>query len=151
MVGRLFFYLVLAFTLIGCATTRRADMSADQTQMRISQLEEQLSQKEEEISDLKNEIQTLSQESSKEPAYRKLPKYSDKDLGLKNDSIIRIDASVDQVQLALKKAGYYNGPVDGKIGQKTKRAIADFQKSRNLTADGVVGRKTWDELKTYLE
>jgi lysozyme family protein len=37
-----------------------------------------------------------------------------------------------QVQKALKNAGYYTGPVDGRIGKKTRRAIKDFQKPAAL-------------------
>lgn len=54
------------------------------------------------------------------------------------------------VQTALHNAGYDIGPIDGKIGAKTKKAIQDFQKENNLTADGVVGKKTWAALKVYI-
>jgi murein L,D-transpeptidase YcbB/YkuD len=55
------------------------------------------------------------------------------------------------IQKALKKAGYYNGAVDGKVGPGTRDAIASFQKDNGLTADGVCGRGTWAKLKSYLE
>ena len=55
------------------------------------------------------------------------------------------------IQKALKKAGYYNGNVDGKVGPGTRDAIASFQKDNGLTADGVCGRGTWAKLKSYLE
>ena len=55
------------------------------------------------------------------------------------------------IQKALKKAGYYNGAVDGKIGPGTRDAIAAFQKDNGFKADGVCGRKTWAKLKSYLE
>lgn len=54
-----------------------------------------------------------------------------------------------QIQTALKNAGFYKGPVDGKIGKKTKAAIIAFQKAHKLRADGVVGRKTWMILSEY--
>lgn len=56
-----------------------------------------------------------------------------------------------QIQLALKKAGFYKGAIDGKIGPQTRRAIREFQKARGLKPDGVVGKKTWEELRTYLK
>ena len=36
--------------------------------------------------------------------------------------------------------------VDGKFGDKTKKAVKDFQKSKSLSASGVVEDKTWLEL-----
>ena len=56
-----------------------------------------------------------------------------------------------QVQAALKNAGFYKGEVDGKEGPQTKRAIKAFQRARGLNPDGVVGPKTWEELKKYLK
>ena len=40
--------------------------------------------------------------------------------------------------------------VDGKMGPKTKQAVKDFQKANNLKVDGVVGKKTWAKLESYL-
>lgn len=57
--------------------------------------------------------------------------------------------SID-IQTALKNAGYYYGSMDGRIGTKTKEAVRAFQRDNGLEADGVVGRRTWDKLKTYL-
>ncbi|KAF3890281.1 MULTISPECIES: peptidoglycan-binding domain-containing protein [Nostocales] len=36
--------------------------------------------------------------------------------------------------------------VDGIFGRSTEAAVKDFQKSRGLSVDGVVGLKTWQEL-----
>lgn len=55
-----------------------------------------------------------------------------------------------QIQTALKNAGFDPGPVDGKIGPKTKKAIKDFQAANGLTSDGKVGPKTWAKLSKYL-
>jgi peptidoglycan hydrolase-like protein with peptidoglycan-binding domain len=48
-----------------------------------------------------------------------------------------------EIQTALKNAGYYAGPIDGKIGSMTKKAIQEFQKANGLEVDGKVGPKTW--------
>jgi murein L,D-transpeptidase YcbB/YkuD len=55
-----------------------------------------------------------------------------------------------QIQKALESAGYYDGPIDGKIGPKTRDAIMQFQKDMGLEADGVAGRKTKEKLLKYL-
>lgn len=58
--------------------------------------------------------------------------------------------TAQQIQTALKNAGYYDGAIDGKIGPKTKKAIEEFQKIKGLQADGKVGPKTWAVLSAYL-
>lgn len=58
---------------------------------------------------------------------------------------------VKQIQAALKKANFYKGEIDGKIGPQTKKAIKAFQKSKGLNPDGVVGPRTWEELNKYLK
>ena len=52
-------------------------------------------------------------------------------------------ASVIQLQEFLKKEGYTVQP-DGDFGEKTHVAVCRFQQKNGLTADGVVGQKTWD-------
>ena len=139
--------LIFVFTLAGCATGRK-EAAGDPMQIRITQLEEQLQQKDEELNDLKDQVQSLSEDVKKKDSSKKFGGFEGMD---KKDGILRVDVNPDQVQLALKNAGYYNGPVDGKLGEKTKRAIAEFQKAHNLNADGVIGKKTWNTLKTYLQ
>ena len=58
---------------------------------------------------------------------------------------------IKQVQTALRKAGYYDGEIDGKPGPLTKRSVKEFQKARKLTSDGIVGERTWKALGQYLK
>lgn len=53
------------------------------------------------------------------------------------------------IQRALKKAGYYQGTIDGKVGSRTRQAIRNFQKDNGLVADGVCGRQTWGQLQSF--
>ena len=57
---------------------------------------------------------------------------------------------VSRIQAALTKAGYKPGPVDGKMGDKTRKALEAFQKDNGLKPDGVVGPKTLEKLKPFL-
>ena len=58
--------------------------------------------------------------------------------------------SNQEIQTALKNAGFYTGEIDGKIGPVSKKAIKEFQAANNLQADGKVGQKTWAVLSQYL-
>jgi len=54
------------------------------------------------------------------------------------------------IQKALKGSGHYQGEVDGKIGPGTRESVRNFQRDNGLTPDGIVGRATWNRLKTHL-
>lgn len=54
------------------------------------------------------------------------------------------------LQLALSRAGYDPGTIDGIFGNRTLRALEQFQRDNGLTADGVAGRLTWAKLFPYL-
>lgn len=60
----------------------------------------------------------------------------------KSSSDIKQALSIKDIQAALKKLGYYTGAVDGVSGPYTENAIKKFQRSKKLTADGVVGPAT---------
>lgn len=57
---------------------------------------------------------------------------------------------VRQIQQALHQAGFDPGPVDGRIGRWTQKAIREFQEAHSLSVDGTVGPKTWAALEPYL-
>jgi len=53
------------------------------------------------------------------------------------------------LQGALLRAGYPPGPVDGKFGPRTVRAVELFQKRHGLVPDGIVGSRTCSKLTRY--
>lgn len=53
---------------------------------------------------------------------------------------------VKEVQRRLKEWGYYKGEADGVFGAATKAAVIAFQKKNGLTADGIVGKSTYQAL-----
>jgi murein L,D-transpeptidase YcbB/YkuD len=51
-----------------------------------------------------------------------------------------------ELQRLLQRRGFYNGPVDGVMGDHTRKAVEEFQKEESLTPDGFVGPKTVSKL-----
>jgi murein L,D-transpeptidase YcbB/YkuD len=152
-VGIRILMVFLLVALTGCASTQSKNMTA-QLQMRVGEMEKQIEMQNEEMSNLQEEVRELSYNIDrlgstvrKEPLARS---SSGSRTSVKDGEIIRVGVSGESVQKALKNAGYYQGNIDGKIGAKTQDAISQFQKDHGLKADGLVGRQTWTELKTYL-
>lgn len=150
MVVRACVVFLLMIVLTGCASSQqKATISQLQTQ--VVDLERQLTEKDDEIADLRDEMDQLSIDVRKKEKTMMDEAMKASTVSKKDRGIIRVDVSTGQVQIALKKAGYYNGAIDSKIGENTKRAIAQFQKDNGLHSDGVIGQKTWEKLKTFLE
>jgi peptidoglycan hydrolase-like protein with peptidoglycan-binding domain len=53
---------------------------------------------------------------------------------------------VMKTQEALKEKGYYDGPVDGLIGPKTRAGLRRYQQEQGLNADGRLTRETAEGL-----
>lgn len=157
------FILMLAFS--GCASTQLKTQN-EQIESRLTDLEKNLQAKDAEIVDLQYQVKDLSSKlEASQPAESEQVSSNSmnqagsgnasssyrNDTGSEGVNIIRVKVSPEKIQRALQAAGVYTGKVDGKIGQGTKEAIIEFQKSHGLRADGVLGKKTWEALKTYLK
>ena len=66
----------------------------------------------------------------------------------KDNSSIVINSVLD-VQQFLANNGFKPGPIDGQSGPKTKEAIREFQSTKGLFADGIVGNKTKAAMRAY--
>lgn len=55
---------------------------------------------------------------------------------------------VEELQAMLNKAGFDTGTVDGIFGKMTLNGVLDFQRSKNLVPDGIIGPKTYAALET---
>ena len=153
---RLLSILVLVAAFSGCATTQTKTQT-EQVQSRVTELEKSLQAKDAEIVDLQYQVKDLSSKvETMKPTESDQASSGSSESGKSMDmssasQIIRVKVSPEKVQRALKSAGVYTGAVDGKIGSGTKAAIIEFQKSHGLKADGVLGKKSWEELKTSLK
>lgn len=54
------------------------------------------------------------------------------------------------LQLTLAELGFEPGPPDGIFGRRTEAALRAYQKSADLTADGIAGPATWASLEPML-
>lgn len=145
---------IFGLVMAGCATAPKG-AGVDQLQMRVTELEKKVEEKDQEIVDLKYEVKDLSSQvqTQKSGGEQDIPVASEaatSDTG-KSSVVVKVSATGIQIQKALKNAGFYKGAVDGKLGPQTKKALEAFQRENSLTADGVVGRKTWQDLQKYLK
>ena len=56
------------------------------------------------------------------------------------------NATVSAVQSELAKIGYYNGAIDGLLGDETEAALARYQQDQNLSVTGTVSAATLQSL-----
>lgn len=54
-------------------------------------------------------------------------------------------------QLALRRAGFYSGSIDGIFGNQTEAATRYFQYANHLPIDGIIGPATWRPLEKYIK
>ncbi len=136
----------LCLFLAGCATARKKDAQLQELQSHVSSLESELEKKEERIKGLEGELASVETKPTMNQGYMETtaPKKAEEPKGTASRM------SAKQVQTALKNAGYYKGPIDGKLGRKTRKAIKAFQKAQGLKADGRIGKRTLLRLKKYL-
>ena len=125
MFTRIILSVLLVLALAGCATSSKKQPAQSQPVAQESHFRDY------------DYDDTLPSESYEKPAKKT---YS--------EPVIQLSSK--QIQRALKKAGFYQGPIDGKIGTKTKEAIIKFHKANGLKADGIVGKRTSEELNKYL-
>jgi len=118
--------------------------------------------KQDEVTGLKTRVETLEQrvegiEAKQSEADRAATEQaqaleeigSSRNDGVKTNVVLGGSERIKELQMCLKSAGFYEGAIDGVKGKGTKKAIKEFQKANGLSADGVVGKKTWQLLRKY--
>ena len=135
MMLRICLAVLLVFGLSGCATMQRSATNVSSLEMRVNDLEKRLQEKDDEIRGLEVKLeQARKTTETTSPAKPDVAKVTKK-----------------EIQAALKNAGFYNGPIDGKFGRLTAEAVKEFQKANGLKEDGRVGQQTWAKLSQHLE
>lgn len=123
--------------IAGCATTRAKKADMPDADSQLVQMQTQVQALEQENQELRSQME--SQERSAGDFSGSSSSKSD---------ILRVSGvTPTQLQKALRRAGYDPGPIDGRIGKKTRAAVKAFQRRQNLKADGIVGERTWSALQ----
>lgn len=137
----------LIISLLGCVTSRgrEGDLYRQSLRNQIQVLQSQLKQKDEEIATLREALDEQIKER------QELVERLNRQAPIKSPiAEVKSRPSAKQIQTALKNAGYNPGPIDGRMGRRTKEAIRSFQRANGLVVDGRVGKQTWELLKKYL-
>lgn len=124
-------YLFIVFLLSGCASVS----GGKGLESRVSVLESRVASMERGQTDEGNTLVSL-----------------DSSMGqvVKKATVKGLDWKNEDIQTALKNAGYYEGPIDGKLGQGTRKAVKAFQEANGLNVDGIIGSQTKEKLSAYL-
>ncbi|MEI6331403.1 MAG: peptidoglycan-binding protein [Pseudanabaena sp.] len=75
-------------------------------------------------------------------------KPSSKTDASQSEATLPSSSTVMNLQKLLADRGFYNGAVDGIMGNQTRAAIVSAQRTYNLTADGVAGNQTLAALES---
>ena len=62
-------------------------------------------------------------------------------------SVDGISPLVEEIQVALDNLGYNTGTKDGRMGQKTREAIKEFQESMGIKNTGYIDQRTWRQIE----
>lgn len=138
--SRLFAIVLIALTVSGCATTRPKPAQTQEVNAQLGAMQSQIEAKDQEIQDLHYQLDSRQQA---------LPRnFASNASGDKHNILRAVGVAPIELQKALLRAGLDPGPVDGRLGKKTRAAVKAFQKKNHLTADGIVGEKTWAALRS---
>jgi len=151
------FLMIGVVVLSGCAS-RKTSKKVDTLQAQMGAVTDELVRLDQSLQDTRSALS--AEEAYKAKLQSELGATEERIGALQEEegvirSIYRTPSGFElpavNIQKALKKAGYYSGALDGKVGPATRDAIKAFQQDNGLTADGVCGRQTWSKLKVYLE
>lgn len=147
------FFRLTFLSFVGLVVMSMSTGCASKTQKQINSLQAQIGVLTDEVVRLDEAVQDsrgATVVSSSTPSSVSAPSGATVAVGTVYRTPSGFELPALSIQQALKNAGYYQGSLDGKIGSGTKAAVKAFQRDHDLTADGVVGRSTWNKLKVYL-
>jgi len=136
--------LLVCVFFAGCAAARKKDTQIEELRSHVSSLESELERKDERIKSLESTAESPDSTRMNQGYVTTTAAGNEE----KTKRVSRMSAR--QIQTALKNAGYYKGPLDGKLGRQARKAIKAFQRAQGLKPDGMVGKRTALRLRKYL-
>lgn len=132
----------------GCASKKRHQRDVVNLQGQISSLQSDVARLDQSLKDTESAIKSAQEKGTTGGA------GSSSVLGqFTEGAVYRTPSGFElpaaAIQRALRKAGYYQGEIDGKVGSGTKQAIRNFQRDNGLKTDGICGRQTWARLESF--
>ncbi len=115
--------MCITLAVTGCATTRPKPAAPD-ANAQIADMQAQIQAKDQEIQDLRYQLDSRQQALSNNFASGG---SSDKKNILRVAGVTPMD-----LQKALLRAGYDPGPLDGRLGKKSRSAVKAFQRKNGL-------------------
>ena len=163
-----FLFLVSTlFLTTGCARNRQTREQVNMLHSQVISLTNEVARLNDDNQSLREEVRSLdshhqqlisrmSSSGTREgvvSSARRIARNASEGSATVNNGIYRTPSGFElqatAIQTALRGAGYYNGTVDGKIGPQTEEAVRRFQRENGLEPDGIVGRKTWEQLQSF--
>jgi len=142
-----------ALVFTGCAGNKKLEKDIEALRMQVNTLASDVSQLDAQQKELEQAVKAPAEGMGVGVAEGMMTEPA---VGIKGGSGANVyrtpsgfTIQTTMLQRALKNAGYYTGPIDGKTGSGTREAIRRFQEDNGLTADGVCGRQTWAKLKSH--
>lgn len=142
--------IFLAFLLNGCAGAKiKQDQEIGILKTQVQQLENEIQLRDKKQKETEKLLENEKQMRLSLEEQLKQKEEASEFISLRGDYKYSRDFVI-KIQSALKNAGFDPGPIDGKMGERTKKAVVEFQKTNALEPDGIVGRKTWSKLQGFL-
>lgn len=122
-------FVFLGFFFIGCTSTGIQKARTITVSDRIDLIQAKSDAQDASLNQIKEDISNFSAKVTKES---------------------KSELSVKDVQMALKREGFYQGKVDGVLGFQTQKAIRNFLKDKGVKIDGKVRSETFKYFQKYL-
>ena len=142
--SRIGLLVLVAAAVSGCASSTTSK-SVERLQSHIALLDERVTQLE------RTSVEWTASSQPRPPATESLAAVAKPTKPTSASVSTSTKPSTRAIQESLRNAGFYQGDIDGKVGLLTRKAVLEFQRVHGLKEDGIVGTKTWAQLREYAD